>query len=151
MRKRGDWQKLVPWWRWLPLMLSDSTEQIIIKHTLSLALSLSLCFSLTLPELYPHALSVLISGTCFLWPSYPFGHSVALLLSHTDKSTLLFTIRCFHLPPCLGVKQCTILYIALSFFFFFFYGVLLRHFHWRQEGISSFVQLLKCVAVGNIK
>lgn len=37
-KTKGLQQKQVPWCRWLTLMLSDSTEQIIIKHTLSLSL-----------------------------------------------------------------------------------------------------------------
>lgn len=151
-KMRTLWQKQVPWWRWLPLMLSDSTEQIIRKPSFSL--SPSLYFSLILSSAQCNAAITQSSDirgrtpvgalssctvrvnirTMLPMTPKPSEHSGALLFSHPDKSTLLFTITCFYLPPCQSVKQhfsqvytlyCILLW---AFFFFFSYGVLLRHF-----------------------
>lgn len=70
--------------------------------------------------------------------SHPFGNVAPPLFSRADKRTLLFTVRCFHLPLHQPVKLHLFqVYALYRMLLWAFYGVLLRYFYWRQGGISS--------------
>lgn len=133
---RRLWQKHLPWWRWLPLMLPDSTEQIKIK--LSLSLSLSVRCSLTLPS-YSAALQspshLMLRGRTAVrdlslctvnvnirnmlpLTLYPSGQSVALQ-SLTNPHDFLFTSTrgCSSIRASIPYIAPSIIYLYICFYF----------------------------------